>query len=137
MQQSVGFGTFACLRARVYGGRLETTTRRERIGRPLRDDEHPASVTCCGKQREPDARTKPHAAYGDARRRLIDYLRRDLMHPNANVGISRLCDFGKPGDADGQAARKTQVDLAQNDTSGACEDCSSEGIGRPSVRPRL
>ena len=84
---------------------------------------NPASVTFCWMQGERDAKEGLHDAYSDAMNQLISNLRRDLKQPEMYFVIGRLSDFGKPDNANWQAVRKAQVDVANADKRGAWVDC--------------
>ena len=86
-------------------------------------DANPASVTFCWMQGERDARENLSAAYFDALSQLIENLRRDLKQPQMSFVIGRLSDFGPETNAQWQAVRKAQVDLANQDPRGAWVDC--------------
>jgi hypothetical protein len=83
---------------------------------------NPASVTFCWMQGERDAKYMVYPAYGDALRRLITNLRRDLKRPKMQFVIGRLSDYGKASDVPWQAIRQVQVNIAENDALGAWVD---------------
>ena len=85
---------------------------------------HPkfASVTFCWMQGERDASGGADAAYKEALKLLITKLRRDLDRPNMNIVIGRLSDAGGNKESWG-AMRKIQMEIANEDPSGAWVDC--------------
>jgi len=82
----------------------------------------PASVTFCWMQGERDANGGGEPAYKDALKLLISKLRRDLERPDMNVVIGRLSDAA-PDKSSWASMRKIQVEIADNDPSGAWVDC--------------
>lgn len=84
---------------------------------------NPASVTFCWMQGERDAKEALSAAYLEALKQLIESLRKDLQQPEMNFVIGRLSDFGDGANAEWEAVRKAQVDLAEQDPRGAWVDC--------------
>jgi len=80
------------------------------------------SVTFCWMQGERDASGKAQAAYKDALKLLITKLRRDLQRPDMNIVIGRLSDAGS-GNESWAAMRKIQMEIVNEDPSGAWVDC--------------
>ena len=84
---------------------------------------HPklTSVTFCWMQGERDANGGAHAPYKAALKLLISKLRNDLKRPDMNFVIGRIGDYSldRPSCV---AVRKTQVEIAKEDSHGAWID---------------
>ena len=84
---------------------------------------HPkfASVTFCWMQGERDASGGADAAYKEALKLLITYLRRDLKRPDMNFVIGRISDAA-PERPSWVAVRKAQHEIADEDPRGGWVD---------------
>ena len=82
----------------------------------------PASVTFCWMQGERDANGGAYPAYKDSLKLLISKLRRDLKRPDMNIVIGRLSDAA-PDSPAWVAMRKIQLEIVDEDPSGAWVDC--------------
>ena len=88
----------------------------------LKKHPKPASVTFCWMQGERDANGGGQPAYKDSLKQLITKLRCDLDRPDMNIVIGRLSDAGGNKESWG-AMRKIQMEIANEDPSGAWVDC--------------
>ena len=82
----------------------------------------PASVTFCWMQGERDASGGAAVVYKESLNLLISKLRHDLERPDMNIVIGRLSD-ASPDSPGWVALRKIQVEIADEDPSGAWVDC--------------
>ena len=78
----------------------------------LTDQPRPNTVTLLWMQGESDTENGATAIYGDALRKLIQSLRRDLRRPDLKVVIGRLSDAELGKVAGWDEVRKMQVQLA-------------------------
>jgi hypothetical protein len=78
----------------------------------LTDQPRPSTVTLLWMQGESDTENGATAIYGDALRKLIQSLRRDLRRPDLKVVIGRLSDAELGKVAGWGEIRKMQVQLA-------------------------
>lgn len=82
---------------------------------------NPTSVTFCWMQGERDASGGADAAYKEALKLLITYLRRDLKRPDMNFVIGRISDAA-PERPSWVAVRKAQHEIADEDPRGGWVD---------------